>query len=54
MDGRLLLIELEDLNPYLSILEVEEKTRNTFLNDMINEFEEMLKAKRSLLSSGNG
>lgn len=53
-DGRLLLIELEDLNPYLSILEVEEKTRNTFLNDMINEFEEMLKAKRSLLSSGNG
>ena len=25
-----------------------------FLNDMINVFEEMLKAKRSLLSSGNG
>ncbi|MCR5523762.1 MAG: hypothetical protein K6F64_09045, partial [Clostridia bacterium] len=25
-DGRLLLVELEDLNPYLSLLEVDEKT----------------------------
>lgn len=35
-DGRLLLVELEDLNPYLSLLEVDEKTRNTFMADFIN------------------
>ncbi len=33
-DGRLLLVELEDLNPYLSILEVKESVRNQFLQDM--------------------
>lgn len=35
-DGKLLLVELEDLNPYLSILELDEKTRDNFMNDMIN------------------
>ena len=32
-DGRLLLVELEDLNPYLSILEVNEEARNRFMQD---------------------
>ncbi len=35
-DGRLLLVELEDLNPYLSILEVNEETRNRFILDFID------------------
>lgn len=35
-DGRLLLVELEDLNPYLSLLEVDEKTRDVFMTDFIN------------------
>lgn len=34
-DGKLLLIELEDLNPYLSILEVDDVTRNNFIKDFI-------------------
>lgn len=34
-DGRLLLVELEDLNPYLSILELDEKTRGDFINHLI-------------------
>ena len=36
-DGRLLLVELEDLNPYLSLLEVDDKTREIFLTDFISE-----------------
>ena len=35
-DGELLLVELEDLNPYLSILELDEKTRKKFMNDFID------------------
>ena len=35
-DGRLLLVELEDLNPYLSLLELDENTRETFINDLID------------------
>lgn len=34
-DGKLLLVELEDLNPYLSLLEVSEDTRNQFMHDFI-------------------
>ena len=34
-DGRLLLVELEDMNPYLSILELDEKTRNVFMSHLI-------------------
>ena len=34
-DGRLLLMELEDLNPYLSILEVDTDTRERFMKDLI-------------------
>ncbi|MBQ7597025.1 MAG: hypothetical protein IJU56_00415 [Clostridia bacterium] len=34
-DGRLLLMELEDLNPYLSILEVDADTRERFVRDLI-------------------
>lgn len=35
-DGRLLLVELEDLNPYLSLLKLDEETRETFVTDMIS------------------
>lgn len=35
-DGELLLVELEDLNPYLSILEVDEQTREKFMNDLVS------------------
>lgn len=35
-EGQLLLVELEDLNPYLSILELDENTRDTFIKDFIN------------------
>lgn len=38
-DGELLLVELEDLNPYLSILDVNEKIRHKFLNDMMETLE---------------
>jgi len=34
-DGKLLLVELEDLNPYLSLLELDEYTRDNFVNDLI-------------------
>lgn len=34
-DGRLLLVELEDLNPYLSISELEAEARDSFINDLI-------------------
>ena len=33
-EGDLLLVELEDLNPYLSLLETDEQTRNRFMHDM--------------------
>lgn len=33
-DGRLLLVELEDLNPYLSLLETDAETRACFLHDL--------------------
>lgn len=35
-DGELLLVELEDLNHYLSILEVDEQTREKFMNDLVS------------------
>lgn len=35
-DGDLLLVELEDLNPYLSLLETDEKTRERFMDDFID------------------
>jgi len=34
-DGELLLVELEDLNPYLSILELDKETQDNFINDFI-------------------
>lgn len=40
-DGKLLLVELEDLNPYLSVLELEEETREMFIKDLINAFNNM-------------
>ena len=41
-DGKLLLVELEDLNPYLSILELDENTREKFIMDLINAFNDMI------------
>lgn len=40
-DGRLLLVELEDLNPYLSILEVDEHARERFMRDWIRALTEI-------------
>ena len=34
-DGRLLLVELEDLNPFLAILDLDEDTRNMFMGAFI-------------------
>ncbi|TQQ84780.1 hypothetical protein EXD82_05090 [Peptacetobacter hominis] len=39
--GELLLVELEDLNPYLSILEVDENTREKFITDFIDALKRM-------------
>ncbi len=41
-DGELLLVELEDLNPYLSILELDCETREKFLNEFIDALTSML------------
>lgn len=38
-DGRLLLVELEDLNPFLSILDLDEDTRNKFMEEFIRALE---------------
>ena len=38
-DGRLLLVELEDLNPYLSLLEVDAQTRAQFMQDFVAALE---------------
>ena len=41
-EGRLLLVELEDLNPYLSVLSVNEQKRNLFVNDLIEALENII------------
>lgn len=41
-DGKLLLVELEDLNPYLSLLEVDEQTRERFMKDFISALDEAI------------
>lgn len=41
-DGKLLLMELEDLNPYLSLDLLPEETRERFVADMIAALKEML------------
>jgi hypothetical protein len=41
-DGKLLLIELEDLNPYLSVLELDEETRKVFMEDLIKAFNNVI------------
>jgi len=41
-DGKLLLVELEDLNPYLSILDLDENTREAFMRDFIHALNEKL------------
>ena len=40
-EGDLLLVELEDLNPYLSILSLDDKTRNNFLRDLTDVLADM-------------
>ena len=40
-NGDLLLVELEDLNPYLSILEVDDVTRDNFIEDLIVALNEL-------------
>lgn len=39
-DGELLLVELEDLNPYLSILDLDSQTRDKFIDDLILALED--------------
>lgn len=41
-DGKLLLVELEDLNPYLSILELDNETREKFISDMVKALNEVI------------
>lgn len=41
-EGDLLLVELEDLNPYLSILELDSQTRDNFIDDLILALNELL------------
>ena len=41
-DGRLLLVELEDLNPYLSVLEVDPQTRDRFMHDFISALKQAM------------
>lgn len=42
-DGNLLLVELEDLNPYLSLQLVDDHTRSVFLDDLSGAFNEMIR-----------
>ena len=42
-DGRLPLVELEDLDPYLSLLDVDEETRETFLRDFADALEDAMR-----------
>ena len=46
-DGRLLLVELEDLNPYLSLLEVDEPIRERFMQDFISAIDEAVAVYKS-------
>ncbi len=39
--GQLLLVELEDLNPYLSLLELDEETRERFMQDFVQLLRQM-------------
>jgi hypothetical protein len=41
-DGSLLLVELEDLNPFLSLDVLPEETRNTFILDFIAALKELI------------
>lgn len=41
-EGDLLLVELEDLNPYLSVLELDDVTREKFLTDWIDVLDSMI------------
>ncbi|WP_028563435.1 hypothetical protein [Paenibacillus pinihumi] len=40
--GELLLVELEDLNPYLSLLELSEDTRQCFIESMKSSLQKAL------------
>ncbi len=40
-DGSLLLVELEDLNPFLSLDLLSEKTKNGFINKFVSALKEI-------------
>lgn len=44
-DGELLLVELEDLNPYLSLLELDPETREKFIKEFIEELRKLTLSK---------
>ena len=48
-DGRLLLVELEDLNPYLSVLEVDPQTRDRFMKDFVAALEQACRTDKNSL-----
>jgi hypothetical protein len=41
-EGDLLLMELEDLNPYLSLLELDDETRDKFINDLTKAIDDII------------
>jgi hypothetical protein len=41
-EGKLLLVELEDLNPYLSLLEISPKLRDKFVGDLKSSLKKVL------------
>ena len=43
IEGELLLIELEDLNPYLSLLQTEKDTQEKFIVDLVSTLNNCLK-----------
>ncbi|MFI2027024.1 hypothetical protein [Streptomyces buecherae] len=47
-DGELLLVELEDLNPYLSLDLVPERTRDSFVESMTSSLHQFLETPRQL------
>lgn len=42
VDGKLLLVELEDLNPYLSLSEVSEGTKRSFIDDFVQALKQAM------------
>jgi len=45
-DGKLLLSEIEDIDPYLSLSEIDSDIRNKFLNNLVNSLKQLIKEER--------